>query len=438
MPGIADLEARLLASVPNVEAFEHLEVLGIDERSFTMYGPMYSYIKDLVEEHQSLPRLLDLKATFNVPDHVRREPKEYDWLLQEFMKVTTAQKVQRIFDTNVDLHADDPQTLVSSLRRALDDIAISEKRGVSVTDSSASKRMAAYADDRIEEGWLAGIPTGLSFFDAELRMGWEPGELIGVVARTGIGKSWLLIVFGLIAWTAGKRVLFLSPELPEKEAEARWDTLLCGMNDIATDSMDYYRGFLPSKEQVEMAMQASEREDWITLCSVEGRPFSTNEIPRLVDWYEPDLLLIDGLNFVAGPSRGRQSWERIMEVSYGLKTTAVSGNVAIIVSHQANRAAGHNLHRPPALHEIFAGDGFAQACDRLLVLHPPKSPPNRLVVTIQKFRRGEPKSGGMMLRFEPGKGKINEVFDTKSTRNVRPDGANVQGGKGDASTVSIP
>jgi hypothetical protein len=438
MPGIADLEARLLASLPNVEAFEHLEVLGIDERAFTMYGPMYSYIKDIVEEHQVLPRLLDLKATFNVPDYVRRQPSEYDWLLADFIKVNTAQKVQRIFDQNVERHADDPQTLVASLRRDLDEIAISEKRDVSVTDASAAKRMAGYAENRLEEGWLAGIPTGLSYFDAALRMGWDAGELIGLVARTTIGKSWIMLYFGLVAWTAGKHVLFLSPELPEKELEARWDTLMCGMNDIATDALDYYRGFLPSKEQVEMAMKASKRQDWTTLCSVEGRPFSINEIPRLVARYEPDLVLIDGLNFVQGPTRGRQSWERIMDVSYGLKTTAVGANVAIIVSHQANRAAAHNLHRPPALHEIFAGDGFAQACDRLLVLHPPQQPPHRLVVTIQKFRRGEPQQGGLMLQFEPGKGKINEVFDTKPTRNVRPDGSDVQSGKGDARSVSIP
>ncbi len=438
MSGIADLEARLLASLPSVDAFERMEIVGIDERSFTTYGPMYSYIKDIIEEHRSLPRLRDLKETFNVPDYVKRQPEEYEWLLDEFLKVTTAQKVQRIFDRNVDAHADDPRALLSALQRDLNDITIAERRDVSVTDAGAAKRMEAYADNILEKGWMAGIPTGLSFFDAECRMGWDEGELIGLVARTSIGKSWIMLFFGLVAWTAGKRVLFLSPELPQKEAEARWDTLLCGMHDITTDSMDYYRGFRPTEAQVNMAKGAAERSDWTTLCSIEGRPFSLNEIPRLVDRYEPDLVLIDGLNFIQGPTKGSQSWERIMDVSYGLKSVAVGANISIIVSHQANRAAAHNLNRPPALHEIFAGDGFAQACDRLIVLHPPEVPPKRLIVTIQKFRRGEPQQGGLTLLFDPGKGKINEVFDSKSTRDTRPTGSNVQSRKRDARPVSIP
>ncbi len=440
MSGIADLEARLLASLPDVEAFERLDAVGIDERSFTKYGPMFIYIREIVAEHSSIPRLRDLVETFNVPDYVQRKPEEFDFLLDEFLKVTTAVKVQQIMEHNVDLHAEHPQEMLAAMQHDLSDIAISDQRDVSYTDQQAAKRMKEYGEDILPQGWMAGIPTGLSYFDATLRLGYEPGELIGLVARTGIGKSWMIMYQGLVAWMAKKRVLFLSPELPQIEAEARWDTLLCGMSDIKVDALDFYRGFRPTEKQVAMAAGAAERGDWITLCSMDGRPFSLGEIPRLVKRFEPDVVLIDGLNFIQMPSRrGQQAWERIMDISYGLKSIASGQDVVVIVSHQANRAAAHNLNRPPALHEIAGGDGFSHACDRMLVLHPPKQPANRLIVTVQKFRRGPPLQGGLHLQFEPGKGIVNEVFDDpKSTRDVRPHGAAVQSRDGDAGDLSIP
>jgi replicative DNA helicase len=348
--------------------------------------------------------------------------------------------VQQVFDRSVDEHAEHPQEMLQALQRGLAEITVTEQRDVSYTDKQAADRMKEYGENILPQGWMAGIPTGLSYFDATLRLGYEPGELIGLVARTGIGKSWIIMYQGLIAWMAKKRVLFLSPELPKIEAEARWDTLMCGMSDIKVDALDFYRGFRPNKEQVKMAAGAAERSDWITLCSVDGRPFTIGEIPRLVKRFEPDVVLIDGLNFIQTPARrGQQAWERIMDVSYGLKSVAAGQDVVVMVSHQANRAAAHNLNRPPALHEIAGGDGFSHACDRLLVLHPPKQPAHRLVVTIQKFRRGEPLQGGLHLLFDPGKGLINETFDDPSTaRDVRPHGADVQGGEGDARPMSIP
>jgi len=89
----ADLEARLLASLPTVEAFAALGEQGIGAGSFHHWRALYEYIAELVGEHHHLPRLRDLKATFNLPDHIKRQPEEYDWLLLEFQRLTLAQQV---------------------------------------------------------------------------------------------------------------------------------------------------------------------------------------------------------------------------------------------------------------------------------------------------------------------------------------------------------
>src|SRR3990167_10748725 len=135
-----DLEARLLASVPTIGHFQRLEELGITETSFQVYGPMYRYIEQIVREHNHLPRLLDLKATFNVPDHVQRKPEEYEWLLEEFLRLTIVQRIQDLMDQNVELYGEDPRDLVPALIKDLTKLQIPDQRSASITDQSALHR----------------------------------------------------------------------------------------------------------------------------------------------------------------------------------------------------------------------------------------------------------------------------------------------------------
>ncbi len=443
-----DIEARLLASIPDTDAFVALAAKGITQESFTRYGAMYRYIEELVAEHDHLPRLIDLKATFNLPAHVKREPKEFSWLCDEFLRITTVQRIQSILESGVELHGEKPSELIGYLTKQLQGIVSTETRDMSVSDESAGERMEAYAANIPAEGMITGIPTGLSYYDAEERLGWLPGELIGIVGRLYTGKSWLLIWHGLIAWHTGRRVLFLSPELPKEEAEARLDALAFRFYGAEVNTSDLYRGYKPTEEQRTIAEKMAKRHDWVTLSSADGKPFRLLEIPRLIQQYEPDILLIDGLPLIAGESRGgrQQMWEIIKELSYGLKNIAIGSDITILVTHQANRDAG-DTGRPPRLDEISFGDAFAQACDRIQVISRPKRKRDRLKLTIQKYRRGEPKHGGIMLHFEPGAGIVEEALEDDDHEDERSgeigpvepgEDGGVQEGEGVALPVSLP
>src|SRR3990167_10916329 len=135
-----ELEARLLASIPSIGHFQRLEDLGIDEGHFEHYGPMYRYIAEVTRQHNHLPRLIDLKATFNVPDHVQRKPEEYQWILEEFLKLTIVQRIQDLMDQNVELYGEDPRDLVPALIKDLTKLQIPDQRSASITDQSALHR----------------------------------------------------------------------------------------------------------------------------------------------------------------------------------------------------------------------------------------------------------------------------------------------------------
>jgi len=433
-----ELEARLLASVPSIGHFQHLQELGISQDSFHFYGPMYHYIGQIIREHNHLPRLLDLKATFNVPDHVQRKPEEYEWILEEFLKLTIVQRIQDLMDQNVELYGEDPRDLVPALIKDLTKLQIPDQRSASITDQSALHRLEQYRElQRQTGGLLVGIPTGIRYFDTQYQIGWMPGELIGIIGRLYIGKSWLLIYFGALAWIFGKRVLFISPEMPKEEAEARFDTLVCGLHNVPIDITDLYRGFKPSPAQEEVLKKVAAKANWITLSSDEGHPFRLGEIPRLARQYNPDVILIDGLLLVGADTKA-QPWEQIKDLSYGLKNLAVGSNIVIIVAHQANRGA-QNTAKPPGLHEIYMGDAFGQACDRVIVLSKPTKPPDALRLTIQKFRKGQPLHSGTDFEFLPGLGKVRELSEDSRAANRDGDhGGNIQERAGDEDLLPIP
>lgn len=400
-----DLEARLLASIPTIGHFENLEVQGITEESFEHYGPMYRYISDIIKEHNHLPRLMDLRSTFNVPDHVQRKPQEYDWLLEEFLSLSIIQRIQGVMDSGIERFGDTPRELLPALIKDLTSLSVPSQHSASITDTSAIDRIQKY-EDKISDQMITGIPTGLRYFDADYGLGWMPGELIGIVGRMYIGKSWLLLYHGVIAWLARKRILFISPEMPEEEAECRIDTVVCGQLSVPINVNDLYRGYHPNDQQKAVFKMMAERGDWVTLCSDEGRPFNLGQIPRYIRQFSPDIVLIDGLLLVGNDKRGSSGWEQAKDLSYGLKNLAVGSNIAIIVAHQANRKAGDTA-KPPSLDEIYMGDSLGQAADRIIVLSQPKKD-NLLQVTIQKFRKGKPDHTGGKFDFDPEKGLIRE------------------------------
>ena len=75
---IEDLEARLLAAIPDSDSFSQLQERGLTAESFSQYQPMYYYIEAIVREHHQVPRLRDLRETFQLPDYVKRDKKEFN------------------------------------------------------------------------------------------------------------------------------------------------------------------------------------------------------------------------------------------------------------------------------------------------------------------------------------------------------------------------
>jgi len=403
----AELEARLLSSIASADQFSRLRDVGINRESFATYPKAYDYLSRMLELHGKVPRLHDLKELFDFPPTVTRTVQEFEYLIEEAERASSAQAIQEVLDKRITEYGDQPTELIDALVRDLSGLRRIQSGSVSITDGSIVQRFLRYEEMSANPA-RGGIATGMSFFDDLCGLGWLPGEFNGVVGRTYIGKSWLLLYFGITAWTAGKSIVFISPEMSIDETEARFDGLLLARHDIPVDVTQLYRGYVPNKTMMTLAHVVSERRNWWTYsCGPEGA-FGLSDLHRLVDKHKPDMLIVDGLPLLAGQSN-KQVWESIKEISYGLKGLAIRHNITVLVSHQANRGA-HNTSRAPKLHEIAYGDAFAQACDRLLALSRPTNQEGMLRISVQKFRKGKEHQEGFLFVFKPEKGIIHEYF----------------------------
>ena len=122
----------------------------------------------------------------------------------------------------------DPQKGLVDLLSLLSDVEMDFDADVTIYDDGTLKRLEEYEEDRkryLENGGIIGTPTPFKTLQA-LGSGWKPGELNGIFARSGIGKSWLCTELAAVSVLSGTRTLFISPELTVKQLSTRLDSIL--------------------------------------------------------------------------------------------------------------------------------------------------------------------------------------------------------------------
>jgi replicative DNA helicase len=263
--------------------------------------------------------------------------------------------------------------------------------------------------DKITKGLQIGLKTGLSFFDDNM-IGWLPGNLIAIIGRPGIGKSWLLMYLACFAYYfGGARVAYLSPEMAIPEVEDRWDTIKSAFEGEGFSNESLTSGKVNLPKYKKYLESTSKRNDWVTLDSNEGKAFSLASAQSIVDEFQPDLVCVDGLILMdSGNAGDGESWEAMRKLAYGLKNIAQNNKIVIMAASQAGRNAAGAM---PELHQIYGGDALAQAADVAIMVSDVAEAGNEAeaftrYITIPKRRSGKTFAKKMKLRFNVDRGSI--------------------------------
>lgn len=188
------------------------------------------------------------------------------------------------------------------------------------------------------------VKTGFKELD-DLIGGWDREEELGtVVARPGVGKSWVLHKIAVAAAEQGLRVGIYSGEMSENKVGYRIDTLISHIpnssimkgNDAIQLEYKKYMEELPHRFKGTIKV--------LTPAMINGMA-SVTALRAFVEKEKLDILCVDQHSLLEDERRGSSPVEKASNISKDLKKLQVLKKIPIISVSQQNRDAtlvGHN------------------------------------------------------------------------------------------------
>lgn len=203
----------------------------------------------------------------------------------------------------------------------------------------------------------AFIPTGFAEID-NLIGGWaKAGELFSILARLGMGKTWILIYTAVAAWRAGFRVGIVSIEMSKDAIGYRIDTFLSNISNSALrrgDAVDMraYNSYVQEMEGKEGILIRSRKEF--------GGHITPSKLRTWIETSKLDLLLLDGITYIENErvnAAYKSEVSTTSDVAEDLMAVSVDTGCPIGVTQQANRG-GSDTSQNPDVSTARGGDGL--------------------------------------------------------------------------------
>lgn len=249
-------------------------------------------------------------------------------------------------------------------------------------------------------GGLTGALTGGPRYDA-ITGGYQPSDIITIVARPSIGKTWTLLKQAHYSHKEDNQsVLLVTTEMGTEAIARRWGSLELGINPhmLKMNTISTY---------TERRLRAMYRDmvgaDRLRIFSV-GMESKMSAVAALCYEYRPSIVYLDGV-YLMNPTNGPRNLtrtERTAAVFDELKQLNLELNIPFVVSTQFNRAAGKG-GKEGSLETIGYTDTIGTHSSVIVALRPGPTDDPRVSRTSEflKGREGEAGEVHTHFRFAP-------------------------------------
>lgn len=228
---------------------------------------------------------------------------------------------------------------------------IIETQAIDITNDSEDRK-ANYLKRKENKGMI-GIPTGIDKLDLILK-GLQPKQLITLIAKTGMGKTWVWVIISCYCILNGYRVLFLTTEMAEEQIEDRVEAMLVRM--MLGEDFNYGRfksGTLTQKEE-EAYFELLDQKQHLEKLVIETA-IGVSGVSAKIEQYDPDVIFIDSVYLMEDERGAKDDWLRVAHITRDLKTLAKSKKKPIAINSQADSTTSKKTG--PELENI----GFSKA-----------------------------------------------------------------------------
>lgn len=383
-----DIERLLVTKLASSGEIDKLVSAGIIATHFSSgdCSEVYGYMVDHLRKYRAVPS----------QDAVKKKFPKFEWqfttdtlgyLTDEFIsQIKRRETITMLRDLAVAV--DDPVRV-----KRLDEEALEMARNLAMIVPSTRASRFSDMSKRIEEYRLKalsgdswGIKMNIPTFD-NLTYGVQPHEFIAVIGYQGTGKSTMLEYLAFQAYLQEKSTLFISLEMESEALYRRFDTMANNFDYNALKGLELSDKEIEIWEKMADRVQSNKHSHDIIVLDDLGRA-SVEKVYAEMARYKPDVCMVDYLSLMSAPSHVGQGWERVGEITKGLKINARSLKTPIIAAAQTNR---DSAKAGPELDNIAFASSIGMDTDIILGLHQDElmRDNHRMEVRMLKNRDGD-------------------------------------------------
>jgi replicative DNA helicase len=322
------------------------------------------------------------------------------------------------------------EELLGDAQRALFELQTRARTGTGlVSANDLATALMSDLDRRRNE--QIGVSIGLADFD-ELTGGLEPGDLVVLAGRPGMGKTALL---GGIAENGSKRgpVAVFSAEMPSLQLMRR---AVANVGDVSLAKLRRAK-YLTDADRAQVAKAATDigsRKLWIdetplpTLSHVRAECMGLQMRAGSLG-----LVLVDYVQLVQGAGSNR--YEQLRDVAYGFKALAKTLAVPVVVLAQINRGVESRDGKKPLMSDLRDSGAIEEAADIIGLLYSEGyynrqfAMPHVLECNVEKNRNGE--RGECLWYFDGDRSRITVLDSNLRARYLALKAQSKRGGSDD-------
>ena len=386
---------------------------------------VFSYIIKHVRQHGTVPTVRVIEEKF--PDYdlytYKKRPKDLVpvvgteevlsyWCEELRTKIKhnkMVDMVESVAENLEDLSTDKAYELLRTGLAELDN-ETSETISVKINDTS-EERKEAYLK-RVNSGGMLGISTGYPILDY-ITKGWVDECLIVIVAPTGVGKTWLEVIFGSNALLQGCTVAQFVTEMPTSQMQDRYEAVL--FSKIHTSGMSYKQfksGKLPPKVQKEYFEFLDEELPALEPLWIETAT-GVIALEQRVKEINPDIILIDAVYLMEDDQNAKDEWLRIAHITRDLKKLAKRLHKPIIINTQLDEKVAKKSS--PKLGDIKYTQAIGQDADIIFAAFRDEVMINDREMGLKSLKNREGENGTLRLNWDFSCMDFSEIYSDVDT-----------------------
>lgn len=333
------IQLQFLNALLNSGDSSLLLINNLSEDFFSDYVDEYKFIVNHLRQYGQIPDKITFLDKFPNFDIVEVNESR-DYLIDALFEDRDKRFLAKTFNDIRKLLIEDKTEEAMNLYSTQQQTAVKAKHLTSVDITKDTSRYLDYVD-RCNDFTKFYIKTGFPELD-KIIGGWDrQEELATIVARPGVGKSWVLLKCATAALEQGLKVGIYSGEMSERKVGYRFDTLVShlsnygitkGNPDIANEYKSYIEE-LPTKYSGFIKV--------LTPAMIDGTAGVT-ALRAFIEKENLDILCIDQHSLLEDDRKAKNPVDRASNISKDLKNLQVLKKIPIIAVSQQNRSSTEN------------------------------------------------------------------------------------------------